>query len=53
MPFGQLLFDQSQQMPIARHHINAGLLLVSRCVTDIDSQRKLGCAFEARESIDQ
>jgi hypothetical protein len=33
-------------MPIARHHIHAGLLPVSRCVTDIDSQRKLVIAHE-------
>jgi len=28
-------------VPISRHHIDAGLLTVSRCVTGIDSQRKL------------
>jgi hypothetical protein len=34
MPFGQLLFDESQEMPITRHHVHFGLLPVSRGVID-------------------
>ncbi len=45
MPFSQLLFDQTEQMPIARHHAYAGLLAVSRRVADIDPQRKFVVAY--------
>jgi hypothetical protein len=35
MLFSQLLFDQTKQMPISRHHVHLGLLPVSRVVVDV------------------
>ena len=47
VPFGQLLFDQTQQMPISRHHVRLGLLTVSRVVVDdVDAQRKLVVPYD-------
>jgi hypothetical protein len=46
MPFGQPLFHQPQQMPIARHHNYAGLLPVPRCVANIGPQRKFSIAHD-------
>jgi len=41
VPFCQLLFNQTEQMPISRHHVHFGLLTVSRVVVDnVDSQRR-------------
>ena len=42
MRFGQLLFNQPEQMPISCHHVNSGLLTVASFVGDaINPQEKL------------
>ncbi len=44
--FDQLLFDQTEQMPVARHHVHLVLLPVARCISDINAQHKFIIARE-------
>jgi hypothetical protein len=47
MSLGQLLFNQTKEMPIPRHHIHLGLLPVSRVVVDdVDALRQLAVPYD-------